>query len=109
MRSFLALAALVLGAGSAGAAPVRPQQIHVSPDGTVNELHADGVYRAVPGAAKRTVKPACVCGDGCACPADACPAKCPVTSPRKGEVKPKAVRWEKVCDGKRCYWVRIEE
>jgi hypothetical protein len=27
--------------------------IHVSPDGTVNELHPDGIYRPVPGAAKR--------------------------------------------------------
>ncbi len=31
-----------------------PKDIHVSPDGTVNELHPDGVYRPVPGAPKRT-------------------------------------------------------
>lgn len=32
-------------------APVRPR--HVSPDGTINELGADGVYRPVPGAPRQ--------------------------------------------------------
>lgn len=33
-------------------APVRGADRHVSPDGTVNELCADGIYRPVPGLAK---------------------------------------------------------
>jgi hypothetical protein len=34
--------------------------IHVSPDGTVNELHPDGIYRPIPGAPKQKVKAAAV-------------------------------------------------
>ncbi len=67
--------------------------IHISPDGTVNELHADGVFRAVPGAAKRSPAvaepPACEGGRcpipqsqpqaqpfqfGSSCPGGNCPA-----------------------------------
>ncbi len=33
---------------------VEPAVTHISPDGTVNRLCGDGVYRAVPGAAKQT-------------------------------------------------------
>lgn len=41
----------------AGACPAKCPVVrarHISPDGTVNELHADGVYRPVPGAPKAT-------------------------------------------------------
>jgi hypothetical protein len=40
----------------AGVCPACPaaKPVHVSPDGTVNELGADGIYRPVPGAPKRT-------------------------------------------------------
>ncbi len=53
MRTILSLCAVILCAGLATAAPVKPREVHVSPDGTVNELHNDGIYRAVPGEPKR--------------------------------------------------------
>jgi hypothetical protein len=34
--------------------------IHVSPDGTLNELHPDGIYRPIPGAPKQKAKAAAV-------------------------------------------------
>jgi hypothetical protein len=41
------------GACQCPACPLKGKTIHVSPDGTVNELCKDGVYRAIPGVAKQ--------------------------------------------------------
>lgn len=62
MRTVLSLCAVILSAGLASAAPVKPRVVHVSPDGTVNELHEDNVFRPVPGAEKKSVTAAPVSG-----------------------------------------------
>lgn len=91
MRTVLSICAVILCAAVASAEPVVPRVVHVSPDGTVNELHKDGVYRPVPGAAKKGVTAAPVAGGPVVptvalptfggCPGGVCPA--PV-QPRRG-------------------------
>jgi hypothetical protein len=54
-------------------APASARTIHVSPDGTVNELHPDGVYRPVPGAPKQTPPAIVSVWSGSTCPGGSCP------------------------------------
>lgn len=68
--------------GKAGERFVEPADTHVSPDGTVNRKCADGIYRAVPGAAKQ--KPSCPSGP--TCPGGFCPA--PALRPFAGPACP---------------------
>ncbi len=70
---------------TAAASRVRP--LHISPDGTVNELHPDGVYRPIPGVAKKAEPPAVksftlpVSPVQSGCPGGVCPVP---SAPRRG-------------------------
>jgi hypothetical protein len=82
LRILFSLVALCLGGAGARAADAPHGPVLTTTDGKVYVWHNDGYYpaSAVPVPTAMPSAKSCVCGDGCTCPAGACPAQCPVSA-----------------------------
>lgn len=74
MRFLIALCAIVVCGAVAEAGPLRDRLKARFGPYCWHQQNGTRVY-------SNAVPASCICGDACACPADACPTKCPVSTP----------------------------